>query len=876
MRPRLRQHALVLAAYSVITAVVTYPLILRLTTDIPGRGDAPWFVWQLWWVKHAILDLRQSPLTTNLIYFPLNDVPATWQSPVNELTAVPLVASFGPVLAYNLLIMSTFVLAGYGMYLLGWQVLRRRDLAFIAGLIYSFSAYHAMRSLHHLSLATIQWLPLALVTALNCWRKPTLRRAVAAGVTTALVALSSPYYVAYFLLPVAIAAGWYAVLWRRPALGRPAVWRAAAIASLTALVIVAPFYISLLTAAPDVQQAAREAAASVNIYTADVLSWLLPPRHNPLWQAPLAATYAEFTEGYLVETALFFGLVPLALAIVALFRRRLPVSGDGFWRILFVTALLLSFGPVLRLNLETVVKWMPYRLFMLLPGSFAFRAPARIGLIAVLAGTLLALALVKQLMMRRPHWAWRPLLVAGSALLLVNMTVEFPWPVNQAAPPPAYDAIAADGGQGAVLDLPAGEMFQDRTSWAMAYQTWHNKPLVSGYLGRRPERLQVPEQTMPFVSRFFHQDWDAYFAGRWQDLVAWPAAPDVLAGNWPEDVRYARDLLAEQGISYVVLHRDEDNPGYFESAGLLLSQGLGPPAFSDEDTLRFDVSPPRWIQRGSTSAIDSAALRFGPAFSEPFLHRQSQARAVLPDAATPVTVTLDAPIAGRWLVRGQLDGENAGDVQLLLDGSASELQVTALFKTVDAFETTLDLAAGQHQLAFSRSASGATTAGSEPCSELCVLNLTASLESPQNTLPATPIATLVDDNGQQARLETAGIVQSPAGETLVTTWQLPAGFDMTDPPTLYVHITDAAGNTVAQADHVLGENSFWHQNTDQAVTLIDVVALPAAAGDLEIRVGLWRPDTQSYFWATDSVLTDAAGRVPLGTIGELMDDRSVR
>ena len=757
-----------------------------------------------------------------------------------------------------------------------------------------------MRGLHHLSLATIQWLPLALAAAISCWRKPGRRRAVAAGTTAALAALSSPYYVAYFLLPVALAGSIYLALRRRQALRRPALGPAAATALLTALLLTAPFYASLALAEPDVQQAARQAAASASVYAADVLSWLLPPRDNPLWRPLLAPVYAKLTAGYLVETALFFGFLPLALSLAALTlvaRRRkssehgppagsprlplslvpLPLSGQGFWRLLFLLALLLSFGPVLRLWQEPLLGWMPYRLFMALPGAYAFRAPARIGLTAVLAGAVLALAVVKLGMARRPAWPWRPLLIAWSTLLMINMAVAFPYPTARATLPAAYDAIAAAPGQGALLDLPAGEHFQERMTWAMAYQTWHHKPLVSGYLGRRPERLQAPEQSLPFVQRFFRQDWDAYFAGRWQDLVEWPPAAEVLAGAWPDDIRHARSLLAGQGIRHVILHRAADNPSYFESASLLLSQGLGPPAYADQDTLRFDVLPPSWTPRGATGAIDTAALHFGPAFSAAFARGQSQARAVTLSAATPASATLTLPLAGRWQVQGQLEGNSAARVQFLMDGQPIEATVAPLFGAVSAFRAALDLPAGQHELAMRRPIDGVTDAGSEPCRDLCLLDLAVTLESPSAAVTSAPMATFVAANGEEAALMAAQMAPSPsadsrAGPLLLTSWQLPPSADVTALPTLYVHITDAAGATVAQADHVLAERSLWLDSTAASPTLIDFVELPAGLEDrrdLEVRIGLWRPAEQTHFWAAEPGRSDAAGRWLLGALADL-------
>ncbi|NJN81640.1 MAG: hypothetical protein HC802_04685 [Caldilineaceae bacterium] len=191
-------HVVALAAYSLLTLLLTYPSAFRITSHIPGAGDAPWFLWDLWWFKHALIDLVRSPFVTDLIYFPLRDVPVTWQTQINEFGSIPLQAATNVVVLYNLLFLSTFILSGYFTYLLALRIVGRKELAFFAGIIFAFCSYRGVRAVGHLSLLTTQWMPLALLLAINLWRKPSWRRGVATGVGTSLVALSSPYYVGFF------------------------------------------------------------------------------------------------------------------------------------------------------------------------------------------------------------------------------------------------------------------------------------------------------------------------------------------------------------------------------------------------------------------------------------------------------------------------------------------------------------------------------------------------------------------------------------------------------------------------------------------------------------------------------------------------------
>src|SRR5438270_11083552 len=69
-RPGIAVHFGALLAYALLTLVMTYPIALDLSTQVPGGGDAWQHIWNLWWVKHALLDLHTNPYHTNLVYYP--------------------------------------------------------------------------------------------------------------------------------------------------------------------------------------------------------------------------------------------------------------------------------------------------------------------------------------------------------------------------------------------------------------------------------------------------------------------------------------------------------------------------------------------------------------------------------------------------------------------------------------------------------------------------------------------------------------------------------------------------------------------------------------------------------------------------------------
>jgi hypothetical protein len=848
-----KHHLLPLAGYALLTVGFTYPTAFRLTTHIPGGGDAPWFLWQLWWFKHAIVDLRQSPLVTNLIYYPLTDVPVTWQTPINEFFTIPLQMVTGVVLLYNLLFLASFVLSGYFMYLLVASVVRRRDLAFVAGLIFAFCAYRGVRGLGHLSLLTTQWMPLSLLLLIQCWRRPTIARGLATGIGIGLVALSSPYYVAYFLLPLALVGGLYVLIWRRPLLKRPPLWSAALVAALIAAAMTLPFYAGFLQADQEWQNEARAISGSVVEYSADLLSWFLPAREHPVWGQYTAQVYDQFSTRNPLETTVFFGLLPLLLAIGSAFVRWPGRRQVVFWQVLAALTWLMSFGPVLHVDGRPVIGWMPYRLFMSLPGAYFFRTPSRVAIVTVIAGAILAAMMLERWIVRRPNWPWRVFLVIWSAFLLFNMAFRFPYRGSSTAVPPVYEQIARTPGDFAILELPAGELFFGQMSWYMYYQTYHNKRLVSGYLGRRPPRLHAQERAMPFVRRFFTNDPNR--------LVDLPGEATTLAQAWPEDIRNANVLLYNQGIRYVVLHCQSMQGSFCQPASALLNLGLGLPVYRDETTMLYEATP----EGGSTvMGFDNVVPAYDEAFSEPFVREGRYTRM----AQGGGTITLTLPLAGTWSLQGELEGDLAGEVQFAVDGEAMSAQTTVYSETLQTFSLRTQLEPGSHNLLL-RVPGGDANSADQSCSRLCVRNLIVRLDelAVMETKAAQAFGGRVSLAGyslQEYRFSEGDLPEY----ALFTRWscQAPIPKDYT----LYVHYVDGSGTLLAQDDHLLGRSHSSETLPTSQWTCpdhyYDVSYVPrelAEAGGIEVALGLWVPETGERLTPSGELPVDSYGGVRL-------------
>lgn len=124
-RPALHRHLVALLLYSLLSLALTWPLLIQFTSHVPGDGiDDPALTWNLWWIKHSLVDQQLNPFQSGWMFYPIGINLAFYTLTIlNGLLALPLQVALGLVTASNLVLLSSFVLSGYGAYLLALQVL---------------------------------------------------------------------------------------------------------------------------------------------------------------------------------------------------------------------------------------------------------------------------------------------------------------------------------------------------------------------------------------------------------------------------------------------------------------------------------------------------------------------------------------------------------------------------------------------------------------------------------------------------------------------------------------------------------------------------------------------------------------------------------
>jgi hypothetical protein len=201
--------------YVALTIVMTWPLAAGLTHDIPGDFGDPLFTsWVLswdathlgrgWWSANIF-----APQPLALAYSEHFLPQALQVLPIYAVTKNPL-------LCYNLLFLSTFALAGLGMFLLGRELTGSVTAGLVAGLAFAFAPYR-IANIPHLQVLSSAWMPFVLFGLHRHFATGRLRPLAGAAAAWLVQNLSCGYYLLFFTPIVALYIAWELTrrgLWR--------------------------------------------------------------------------------------------------------------------------------------------------------------------------------------------------------------------------------------------------------------------------------------------------------------------------------------------------------------------------------------------------------------------------------------------------------------------------------------------------------------------------------------------------------------------------------------------------------------------------------------------------------------------------------------
>jgi len=675
-------HLLVLVAYILFALVLTWPVAARLGTQVPGNGiDDPPLTWNLWWVQDALLRQGVNPFDSDYIFYPLGINLAFYTLTVlNGLLSIPLQATMGLLPASNLVLLSSFVLSGYGAFLLVGYVLSRspgtsgdappRKFSFLlpsfgAGLLYAFaSSKLAYAALGQWNIASSQWIPFYVLCLLRIgdhprrWRYPLL-----AAFFLLLQAYAELTYASFLVLFTALWAAWQIATRFRSG---DTVRLVGNLVLLGSIFVVGLFPV-LAMMIPDMMVEGDifvEKGGFAGAFSADLVGFLVPTMYHPLF----GSLVERFQFDYSVGQHLYLGYSVLALVAAGAIWAWRRSSAVRFWTLSTVAFWLMTLGPTLRVNGHDTGIPLPFALVARLPFFKGNRYPSRYSVLFVLSLSVLVAFGLAAILKRREtasRLSAGPTLRYGAGVLLTTLILIehlcIPLPMSDMQVPPVYQAIADEmPGDWTLLDLPVAWRNGFRVTgtqhpiimFQQYYQSVHGKRILAGNTSRNP----------PLKFQYFTE------APVINTLIALETGHQIDPGVAEWDRELAADVLRFLSIQAILIHPEQTGPAmapYVEATmpvdcadaggGLLLCRVDLPPW------------PESWVlQPGNELSKLSCAEGWGlPADGIIWAQRKAvRLLAPLNGAEQQMTFRAYAPSSGQEL-RLELNGQRIAEIGLV-------------------------------------------------------------------------------------------------------------------------------------------------------------------------------------------------------------------
>lgn len=479
---RLIPDIYIVCIYFFLTIIFTYKIII----EVPANGDAFQILWFMWWFKKSILSFTNPYFTTYLFYPSGVSLAFSDTTPFNSILSIPLQLIFGSIWTYRILILVSFIIAGYGTYLLVKYLTDNMVASFISGLIFMFSPYHFAHIWGgHLNIATIGWIPFYVLFLFKTVRESKNNNIIYSSFFLLLVALSDYYYLVFMVIFTIIFIIYSIVIVKNNFDIKYMIKRISMMIILFGLMLI-PFVYPLLK---ELSRSNYMYYGGFTEYSADLLGFFIPASFHPIFGPYLLETYSRFS-GNTNEYTVFIGYTVLFLAFWSIkYWKKKEVK---FWTITGIIFFILSLGPVLHFNgkLYESIK-LPYLIIEIIPIISIARVPSRWDILVMLSLAVLAGYGLKNILDRIKDKK-KVLVVAiiFSGLIMFEYLADFGY-VSDTKIPEFYYNLKNDSGNFVILEIPS-DMYSDYPYY-MYYQTLHEKKLVGGYVSRTPPGMVWPE-----------------------------------------------------------------------------------------------------------------------------------------------------------------------------------------------------------------------------------------------------------------------------------------------------------------------------------------------------------------------------------------------
>ncbi|KXS43607.1 MAG: hypothetical protein AWU59_1015 [Methanolobus sp. T82-4] len=484
-QPELKINAFVFGLYVILTLIMVWlPLSIDLRKTYIGQGEVVWWSNLFWWAEYTISHLM-NPFHNSLVFYPIGM--DTLDSILPIFLFVPITYIFGSVLSYNIYVLSSFFLAGYGMFILSKYIYKDIYASFIVGLIFAFFPFHFGASISHVHSFSIMWIPFFVYYLLKMYDSPTKTNIFLASLFFAMNALTS-WTIAVMLSIFCII---YAIYYRNKTFSKNFFSKLLMFIVLSVCLM----FPALLLIVKNVADNENMVLPLVSFLTfsADIVGFVLPSPFNPILGDFSNQFYSTFTGNY-TENVVSIGYSVLILAFIGIYNYK-QEKFNRFALLSFISFLIISLGPALHINGN--IRFTEHELTIMLPGILTYfipvfnmiRVPSRYHIMTMFSISLIC-GYGLQYIFEKLAKSNKNKIIACcliSCLILFEFSAVIPTQEVKQTPDFYYSITKTNNDpiiEIPVIRSPLESPYGAIMMYYYEYQKIHGKPIMGGYFNR--------------------------------------------------------------------------------------------------------------------------------------------------------------------------------------------------------------------------------------------------------------------------------------------------------------------------------------------------------------------------------------------------------
>lgn len=685
-----KMNAIALVIFAILTFFMVYlPVSIDISKTYIGYGEVVFWSNFFWWFEYSISNIL-NPLVHTYIFHPMGLRMLDGIFPM--LLFVPITKLFGSVVSYNLYVLTSFAVAGYGMFLLARHITNNVYAGFIAGIIFAFFPFHFGSALGHLHTLSIQWAPFFFLYLLKMSENPTSKNIFLTSLFFAINAHTSWT----ITIMIAIFIGIFILFYWRCLFSKEYYLKTISFFVLC-LVLSSPALYVMLSEIITNKHMAKSAGDFI-YYSSDLLGFVTPSPLHSIFGNNTAEIYKSFS-GNISENITFIGYTVLFLSVVGAFFSWSSKYGK-FFTTSVIVFFILSLGPVLHIN--GVYSFTRQNIEIILPGFLSpyipvldmIRVPSRYFIMAMLGLSILSAYGICMI----SKWISESKLTSLARILLLiiiplGILFEYMTKIstqNVVKVPEFYHSLGDVDLRKPILEVPVN-LIGARSHVGASdgklmihyyeYQKIHKKPIIGGYWSRVTPQYEAYLHSDPVLS---------YLATAKYDIIDIELDP-------------LQHLKTVFDFSHVVVHKAFLSEGELESFSIFLGDKFtGDYSVKDDPLMIYSLEnitknpdneeisiklgdgwheidywgdshdmPVRWMSSSAELIIDSQAVRTIQLSFNAYSYKKQRTievqsndnynpaylvKKVIPSSLSPVTMSINLHKGKNVILLHSLDG----------------------------------------------------------------------------------------------------------------------------------------------------------------------------------------------------------------------------